>query len=90
MTLDSLPKPTPSTTATSTIPIFLAGGVTLGFFSLIGLLVFRSIPPTTHDILLTLIGSLNAAWIGIMGYYFGSSAGSTAKSDTISALIEKK
>ena len=61
------------------IPAILAVGVTVGFFSLLGLFAFREIPVASQTILNVLVGSLGTAWIGIINYYFGSSSGSASK-----------
>lgn len=61
------------------IPAILAIAVTVGFFSLLALLAFHEIPAAAHDILMTMIGVLGSAWMGIVTYYFGSSAGSAEK-----------
>jgi hypothetical protein len=59
----------------------LAVIVVLGFF---GLLFMLSRNPTVnHDALNVLYGSLGASVTGVMGYYFGSSAGSRAKTDLL-------
>ncbi|HWK44934.1 MAG TPA: hypothetical protein VNT30_09445 [Stellaceae bacterium] len=53
----------------------LAIGITLGFFGLLGFLCFREVPTATRDLLNVMIGSLGAAWTGVVAYYFGSSSG---------------
>ena len=53
-----------------------SAGVMVGFFGLLGLLAFHSFPNKTKDVLLILIGALAVGWKDVMGYYFGSSAGS--------------
>lgn len=66
------------------IPAILAVGVTAGFFLLLALFAFRDIPVASQTILNVLVGSLGTAWIGIINYYFGSSAGSAAKTAIMS------
>lgn len=66
-------------------PAVLAYAVTVGFFSLLGLMCFHAVPESSQRILDVMVGSLGTAWIGIITYYFGSSAGSEAKN----AIIER-
>jgi hypothetical protein len=60
-------------------PAVLAYAVTAGFFSLLWLLAFHSVPVESERILDVMVGSLGTAWIGVVTYYFGSSAGSAEK-----------
>ena len=64
-------------------PRVLAYLVTCGFFSLLGYMVTRTTPSGSEQILDTMIGTLGTAWVGIITYYFGSSAGSDKKTDLI-------
>lgn len=64
-------------------PKVLAIGVTIGFFGLLAFLTFKDVPAMSHDILIAMVGSLGAAWASIVSYYFGSSAGSAAKTDIL-------
>jgi hypothetical protein len=57
-----------------TVPT-LAIGITLGLFGLLAFLCSHDVPPATQTLLNIMIGSLGAAWIGIVAYYFGSSSG---------------
>ena len=52
----------------------LAGIVVVGFFTILGVMCYLN--KTGVDIL---IGSLAAAFGGVVGYFFGSSAGSARK-----------
>ena len=67
----------------SIVPPLLAGTVTVGFFGIMGMMFFNKIDSTNPAILM-MRGSLGTAWTGIISYYFGSSAGSQAKTDLLS------
>ncbi len=67
-------------------PRILAYGVTVGFFGLLGYMLKFDIPPTNKDMLNIMLGALGGAWVSIIAYYFGSSAGSAKKDDTINNL----
>jgi len=61
----------------SYIPGVLAIGVTIGFFGILySLMVGYAVK---SDELMIMLGSLGTAWTGIVGFYFGSSAGSQEK-----------
>jgi hypothetical protein len=65
----------------SYLPPTLAIGVTIGFFGILGGLMYGQIEHAPQiDIML---GSLGTAWTGIIAFYFGSSAGSQAKDDLL-------
>jgi hypothetical protein len=66
-------------------PAILAYAVTVGFFSLLWLLAFHSVPTQSERILDVMVGSLGTAWIGVVTYYFGSSAGSAEKTKLMAA-----
>lgn len=61
----------------------LGGSIVLGFFALLYVLIFVTIPPENKDILNTVIGSLIASFSAVVGYYFGSTAGSRAKDELL-------
>ena len=69
----------------SMMPPILAGAVTVGFFGIMVMMFFNQIDSNNPAILM-MLGSLGTAWTGIIAYYFGSSAGSQAKTD----LLAKK
>ena len=70
-------------TTRSLMPPILAGAVTIGFFAIMTLMFFNKVDSNNPAILM-MLGSLGTAWTGIIAYYFGSSAGSQAKTDLLS------
>jgi len=67
----------------SIVPPALAGAITLGFFGILSTLLFGQVDGNNPTILM-MLGSLSTAWTGIIAYYFGSSAGSQAKTELLS------
>lgn len=67
----------------SIVPPALAGAITLGFFGILSMLLFGQVDGNNPTILM-MLGSLSTAWTGIIAYYFGSSAGSQAKTEMLS------
>ena len=66
----------------------LAIGITLGFFGLLTYMLKFDVPAANKDILNIMLGSLGTAWISIVGYFFGSSAGSKTAGDSIRKIAE--
>ena len=64
-------------------PRNLAYGVTGGFFSILMFMMFFEIPVASRDILNIMLGTLGASFSGVIGYYFGSTAGSKLKSELL-------
>jgi len=72
----------------SIVPPALAGAITLGFFGILSMLLFGQVDGNNPTILM-MLGSLSTAWTGIIAYYFGSSAGSQAKTELLSKPSSK-
>jgi heme A synthase len=69
-------------------PRILAYFLTVGFFGLLYWMMRHEVPGTNKDLLNILVGVLGSAWVQVVSYYFGSSAGSSKKDDTIRATAE--
>lgn len=61
------------------LPSILALLITFGFFGVLLYIMVYGTNESSHDVVNLLIGSLGTAWISIISYYFGSSAGSQLK-----------
>lgn len=72
-----------------TTPRNLAYLYTGGYFVMIAALFKFGVPEESRDLLNTLVGILSAAEVGIITYYFGSSAGSAKKSEMMDKLLKK-
>lgn len=70
-------------------PILALGTVTLTFL-LYAVIIFVDVDEQSKDILIYVLGALTSAVTMVLGYYFGSSAGSKEKSKQIDDLLEKK
>lgn len=69
-------------------PRILAAAVCSGLFGLLGIMAFHDLPAPNKDALMLLLGALNSAFGAVMGFYFGSSASSQKKDDTIKSLTK--
>ena len=70
-------------------PVLALGTVGLTFI-LFGVIIFVDVDSDSKDILIYVLGALTSAVTMVLGYYFGSSAGSKEKSAQIDELLEKK
>lgn len=67
-------------------PRAIGFGVVVGLFVLLALMTFKDLPNANHDALTLLLGTLASAFGSVVAFYFGSSAGSQAKDQTIKEL----
>ena len=67
-------------------PRILAFGITAGFFGILTWMLKHDVPQASRDVLNIMLGSLGTAWIAVVTYYFGSSAGSARKDETIAKM----
>ena len=61
----------------------LAYAITAGFFGILIFLLLGDAPEGSRDILNIMLGSLGASFTGVIAYYFGSTAGSSKKTDLL-------
>jgi hypothetical protein len=71
----------------SKIPSVLSVLITVGFFSVLGFMLFNESKP--NDTLLIMLGSLGTAWIAVVNYWFGSSSGSAYKNVLIERISKR-
>lgn len=57
----------------------LAGLIVIGFFALLTLLLFRTLPEDSSGVIFMLFGALSAAFGAVVQYFFGSSQSSADK-----------
>jgi hypothetical protein len=65
------------------VPKVLAIVITLGFFGILIWMLLKGMPQTGTEALLMMLGALGTAWTGVINFYYGSSAGSKAKTDAM-------
>ena len=68
------------------VPCLAIGIIGLSF-TLFGVLLFVKVDPAHKDILIYILGVLSAICTQVVAYYFGSSAGSTAKDQTLKRAL---
>jgi hypothetical protein len=68
-------------------PILALGTVGLTFI-LFGVIIFVDVDADSKDILIYVLGALTSAVTMVLGYYFGSSAGSKEKDNKIKELMK--
>ncbi len=71
-------------------PRYLAYLITFGFFATLGYLIVYGKPTAGGDVMLVMVGSLGTAWASIVSFFYGSSAGSAAKTDVINKIAATK
>ena len=70
-------------------PILALGTVGLTFI-LFAVIIFVDVDANSKDILIYVLGALTSAVTMVLGYYFGSSAGSKEKSQQLDDILGKK
>jgi hypothetical protein len=70
-------------------PILALGTVGLTFI-LFAVIIFVDVDANSKDILIYVLGALTSAVTMVLGYYFGSSAGSKEKSQQLDEILEKR
>ncbi len=72
------------------MPGFIATAALLGFFGILLAMVFAELPGGSQAPLNVMLGALGSLVVAIGNYYFGSSAGSSAKNDLIARLVAER
>jgi hypothetical protein len=69
-------------------PKVLAAIITVGYFGVLFWMLKYGLPSNGgSEAMLVMLGTLGTAWGGIVAYYFGSSAGSRDKNETINRMV---
>lgn len=69
--------------------LIISLAIVVGFFAVLGVLLWRGLPDTGSEPLLVALGGLVSGFTGVVGYYLGSSAGSAEKNRALERLAEK-
>lgn len=70
-------------TVKDSTPRNLAYAVTSVFALVLGFMLFADIPSGSRDLINIMLGMLGTSFVSIISYYFGSTAGSLAKSELL-------
>jgi hypothetical protein len=76
-------------TTKSTTPTVLTYMITTGFFAILGLMLYDDTVVNSPPLLI-MLGSLGTAWTGCIGYWFGTTSGSIAKTNLLAASAPVK
>ena len=71
-------------------PTILAAAVVVGFFAVLLLLVFADVPDAARAPLNIMLGALGGLLTQIGNFFYGSSAGSSRKNETIERLLAER
>jgi hypothetical protein len=71
-------------------PKFLSVAITAGFFGILIRMLEKGLPDAGGEALLIMLGTLGTAFVAIVTYHFGSSAGSMFKSQTLDRLTRER
>ena len=72
------------------LPTFLAVVTTLMVIGIMCALTFFSIPQERVNLMQNVATMVVTQWVGVMGYFFGSSSGSAKKTDLLNEKKEEK
>lgn len=72
------------------MPAFIAFAALAGFFGILTAMIFVDLPTGSQAPLNVMLGALGSLVVAIGNYYFGSSAGSSAKNQLIENLIGRQ
>jgi len=70
----------------STYSYSIGAIIVVGFFIVLGILIFRGRPDDSQTVSL-LVGALISMTTGVIGYFFGSSSSSAKKDQTINNIV---
>jgi heme O synthase-like polyprenyltransferase len=63
--------------------------IVVGFFGLLIVLAYVTIPTGNKDMMLMVVGGLIGSFATVVGYYYGSSSSSAKKDETIDSILNK-
>ena len=72
--------------AKSIFQYVLGALIVVGFFVLMVVLVYTQVPDTNKDLLNLVVGALIGSFATVVGYFYGSSLGSSEKNELIKKL----
>lgn len=64
-------------------PVAISGVVVFGFFAVLGMLMFGTIPTGVESIMNIMLGALTSGFASVISYYIGSSSDSARKTSII-------
>lgn len=64
--------------------------IVAGFFALLYLLIIKEVPEQNSEVLNLIIGALIGSFTTIVGYFYGSSKGSSEKTDLLNKRADEK